>query len=62
MNNSPSLFVISKAFHGFIFQALKVSDHYPVEVQLKSVTQVDGKLHVRRKSLLLLAPKRRPYH
>lgn len=28
----------------FIFQALKVSDHYPVEVELKSLSYVEGNL------------------
>lgn len=30
----------------FIFQALKVSDHYPVEVELKSLSYVEGNLRI----------------
>lgn len=38
----------------FVFQALKVSDHYPVEVELKSLTQdEDGKFTQRPVKLLL---------
>lgn len=41
-----SVCVVTKWFNVFLLQTLKVSDHYPVEVELKSLSYVEGNLPV----------------